>query len=189
MKYSYNEFKRQAIIRFLSLDKYNYIKENLYKCDVRKDEIFQKKFNSFYRVRRDEEWRRKFYNYFEKNKNNTNIRFETILKNLLLETGNLEASFSSKLLSTINPNMPIWDHYILKNLGLEVKGQTKDERLESIINTYEEIIRIENDMLNQSDIKQAVRELQEEFKDYHLSDIKALDYILWNSREDNETEY
>ena len=187
MNYSYKEFQRQSIIRFLSLDKYDYIKENVYKCDVSKDEAFQKKFNSFYRVRRDAKWRRKFYSYFEKNKKNTNLSFEIILKDLLLETGNLEASFSSKLLSTINPNMPIWDQYVLKNLGLKVKGQTKDERLVSIIKTYEEITRIENDMLNKADIKKAVKELQEEFKEYHLSDIKALDYILWNSREDDET--
>ena len=126
MKYSFKEFQRQAVIRFLALDKYKYIKENLYKCDVSKDPVFQKKFNSFYRVRRDEKWRKKFYNYFEKNKNNTNIGFETILKDLLLETGNIEASFSSKMLSLINNDMPIWDQYVLKNMGLEVKGNSKE---------------------------------------------------------------
>lgn len=186
MKYNFKDFQRQAVIRFLALEKYNYIREELYKCDVSKDEIFQKRFNSFFRVRRNETWRKKFYKYFEKNKNNTNITFDIIVKDLLLETGNIEASFSSKLLSTINPNMPIWDQYVLKNLGLEVEGKDKQERLDSTIKVYNDIIRIENDMLKQQDVKEAVRELKEEFKEYNLSDIKALDYLLWNSRDDED---
>lgn len=65
MDYSFKNFQRNAIIRFLALDKYNYIKENLYKCDVSKDTEFQTRFNAFYRVRRDEKWRKVFYTYFE----------------------------------------------------------------------------------------------------------------------------
>ena len=82
--------------------------------------------------------------------------------------------------------MPIWDQYVLKNLGLEVEGKDKQERLDSTIKVYNDIIRIENDMLKQQDVKEAVRELKEEFKEYNLSDIKALDYLLWNSRDDED---
>ena len=67
MKYNFKEFQRQAVIRFLALEKYNYIRKELYNCDVSKDEMFQKRFNSFFRVRRNETWRKKFYKYFEKN--------------------------------------------------------------------------------------------------------------------------
>ena len=118
MNINYDEFKKQALIRSLGLEKYNYIRENLHKCGVSKDEKFQKTFNAFYRVRRDEEGRNKFYDYFEEKKNISNITFETIIKDIFLRTGNIEASFSSKLLSTINPDMPIWDQYVLKNLDL-----------------------------------------------------------------------
>ena len=65
MDYSFKNFQKNAIIRFLALDKYNYIKENLYKCDVSKDSEFQTIFNAFYRVRRNEKWRKVFYTYFE----------------------------------------------------------------------------------------------------------------------------
>ena len=50
MNYSFQNFQKNAIIRFLALDKYNYIKDNLYKCDVSKDNEFQTRFNAFYRV-------------------------------------------------------------------------------------------------------------------------------------------
>ncbi len=183
-RYSFEFFKREAVERFLALDKYDYIRNNLYNTDISTDDKYQKTFNSFFRVRRNERWRKKFYKYFEKVKNNKNISFETIVKDLLLETGNIEASFSSKLLATINTNMPIWDQYILKNLDLKVKGITKEERLDSVIDLYNEIIKKEQAMLSDPKIRKTVKEFKDYFPEYDLSDIKILDYILWNLRDD-----
>ena len=85
MRYSYSKFKKEAIIRYLALDKYNYIRETVFTCDVSKDDYFQKTFNSFFKVRRNKNWRKKFYNYFERIKNNPEISFDMIIKDLLLE--------------------------------------------------------------------------------------------------------
>lgn len=180
--YDFKSFQKNAIIRFLALDKYSYIKKNIYKCDISKDKDFQTSFNAFYRVRRDEKWRKIFYDYFEQIKNNKNITFDEILDYMFKKTGNIEASFCSKLLATINENMPIWDQYVLKNLNLEVKGTTKEEKLENTKVIYKSIIEIENDKLKIDDIQVAITEFRECFPEYNLSDIKILDYILWNSR-------
>ena len=188
MNYSFEKFRKQVIIRFLSLDKYNYLRNEVYNYDVSKDKNFQKTFNSFYRVRRNEKWRIKFYSYFEKIKNNPEISFDIVVKDLLLETGYLEASFSSKLLATINTNMPIWDQYVLNNLGFKVSGSTKQERLDSVIEIYGKIIEQEKKLLEREDIKKSVDKMREEFNEYDLSEIKALDYILWNSRKEDENE-
>lgn len=182
MDYSFKNFQKNAVIRFLALDKYNYIKENIYKCDIINDVEFQTKFNAFYRVRRDDKWRKEFYTYYESIKNKKDISFEEILNFMYNKTGNIEASFCSKLLSTINPNMPIWDQFVLANLDLEVKGKTKYEKLKDTIAVYNKIIEIENDKLKQKDIQQAIKDFKEYFPEYNLSDIKILDYILWNSR-------
>lgn len=183
-RYSFEFFKREAIERFLALEKYDYIRKELYNTDISTDEEYQKAFNSFFRVRRNEKWRKKFYKYFEKVKNNKNISFETIVKDLLLETGNIEASFSSKLLATINPNMPIWDQYILKNLDLKITGTTKNERLSSVIDLYNKIVMKEQKLLSDTNIKKTVKEFKDYFPEYDLSNIKILDYILWNLRDD-----
>ncbi len=182
MNYSFKNFQKNAVIRFLALDKYNYIKENIYKCDISKDGEFQKVFNAFYRIRRDGKWRKVFYTYFESIKDKKNITFEEIVSYMYKKTGNIEASFCSKLLSTINPNMPIWDQYVLANLDLNVKGKTKEEKLKDTIAVYNKIIEIENNKLKQKDIQQAIKDFKEYFPEYNLSDIKILDYILWNSR-------
>ncbi len=58
--------------------------------------------------------------------------------------------------------------------------------IKNTINAYNDIIRIENNMLKQQDVKEAIRELKDEFKEYRLSDIKALDYLLWSNRDDEE---
>lgn len=182
MNYSFKIFQKNAVIRFLALDKYNYIKENIYKCDISKDGEFQKVFNAFYRVRRDEKWRKVFYTYFESIKDKKNITLEEIVSYMYKKTGNIEASFCSKLLSTINPDMPIWDQYVLANLDLDVKGKTKVEKLKDTIAVYNKIIEIEKNKLKQKDIQQAIKDFKEYFPEYNLSDIKILDYILWNSR-------
>ena len=76
---------------------------------------YQKNFNGYYRVRRDSSWLKTFYDYMEKNKNNTDITFEDILCKLYSIPHNttkdmattVEASFSGKILATINPNNPV----------------------------------------------------------------------------------
>ena len=182
MDYSFKNFQKNAVIRFLALDKYNYIKDNLYKCVVSQDTEFQTRFNAFYRVRRDSKWRNTFYTYFESIKNKKNISFDEMLDYMYKETGNIEASFCSKLLSTINPDMPIWDQYVLKNLKLEVSGNNKDEKLENTKKVYKTIIEIENKKLQEPSIQKSIQDFKEYFPEYNLSDIKILDYILWNSR-------
>ena len=52
-----------------------------------------------------------------------------ILNEIYQKTGNIEGSFTSKLLATINPNLPIWDQYVLKNIGLKVKETSKEEKI------------------------------------------------------------
>ena len=185
MDYSFKNFQKNAIIRFLALDNYTYINERLYKIDVSKDKEYQTTFNSFFRVRRNEEWRKEFYNYFEIIKNRKNITFDEILDSIYKRTGNIEASFCSKLLSTINHNMPIIDQYVLKNLNLKIKGNTKDDKLKSTKEVYKELVKIEKEKLNNKDIKKAIDDFKNYFPEYNLSDIKILDYILWNTRDED----
>ena len=94
MDYSFTNFQKNAVIRFLALDKYNYIKDNLYKCDISNDTEFQTRFNAFYRVRRNDCWRKVFYDYFESIKNRKNVTFEEIVGYMYKKTGNIEASFT-----------------------------------------------------------------------------------------------
>ena len=72
---------------------------------------------------------------------NSSPTFETIIRTLYRETGNVEASFSSKMLATINADMPVWDRYVVNNLCLNPKGKTKEEQLQCAIDLYDQMIR------------------------------------------------
>ena len=51
----------------------------------------------------------------------------------------MEASFSSKMLANIDASKPVWDKYVLQNLGLELTGKTPNEKLDNAIALYRQI--------------------------------------------------
>ena len=180
---SFKEFQKIALIRSLGIDKYNEIIRmfNDKNVDLSSSK-FTKCFNGFYRVRRDTKWQKVYYEYFNKNRNYKNITFDEILDYMYKNTGNIEASFSSKMLSTINPNMPIWDQYVLKNLDIRVDNGSKDERLKNTKIAYKKIIEDVDNKLKDKMIQNTIKEFREFFPELKLSDVKILDFILWNDR-------
>lgn len=180
MLYDFEEFKKKSIVEGIGLDKYLYLVNRLHECVVSEDQEYQTCFNTFYRVRRDKKWRNAFYSYFQKAKERKDIEFDEIIDYMYCnpKIHNVEASFCSKMLATINPKMPIIDQFILKELGLEIKG-SKTEKLENAKRVYKEIIIKEKELLNKEDIKQLIKSFKLYFKEYDISDIKILDFILW----------
>lgn len=183
--YSFKKFQKCALIRLLGMDKYNEIlnmfnNENI-DLSKSKDE-FQKCFNSFYKIRRNNEWRKYYYDYFQENRNNKNITFDEILDYMYDKTGQIEASFASKMLATINPDMPIWDQYVLKNLGLKVQGITKEEKIKSTKDVYKKMICYISNNLREENIKKTIKDFKEFFSEFAFSDTKIFDFILWNDR-------
>ncbi|MEA4987707.1 MAG: hypothetical protein VB095_06580 [Anaerovorax sp.] len=102
-----------AVAKAFNINKYMYIMDNVLKVNIAEHEEFMTCFDSFYRVRRNLKWRKLYFKYFEEQKYNKEISFVDIITYLFKSTGKIEASFSSKMLATINPNMPIWDQYVL----------------------------------------------------------------------------
>ena len=184
MPVKFDAFLKDSFKKSMGLETYFYLKNSLYKTDVSTDKSFQTTYNDFYNVRRNEEWRKVYYNYFEKIKNKKDVSYEEIIKYLFDHTGNVEASFSSKLLSTINPEMPILDQFVLQNLGIKIEATTdKKERLKNAIEAYNSIIEKEKELLAQKDVKKFVKEFKNFLPEYELTDIRILDYLLWGTRE------
>lgn len=99
----------KAIIHTIEpgLRKYQAIMTNFNAVDVSSDAEFQRKFNGFYKVRqRNQSFYNTYYSLMERSKGQP-IGFRDILEQLYNDLGRLEPSFSSKLIATINPDMPI----------------------------------------------------------------------------------
>lgn len=55
-------------------------------------------------------------------------------------TGNVEASFASKMIATLHPDKPIWDSLVLARLGLMFKGMTAQAKLENAVEVYGQVV-------------------------------------------------
>ena len=166
----------------LGLDKYKFIMETVKNTDVSTDDVFQTTFNAFYIVRRNAEWRNKFYTYFQSIKDTTPT-FEDIITYLYENTGNIEPSFSSKLLATLDPRKPIWDRYVVEKLKLKLKGKTQEEKLQNVIQLYSKMEEWYVNFLKTEKATECIRVFDETLPEYiWISSIKKIDAILWSIR-------
>jgi NTP pyrophosphatase (non-canonical NTP hydrolase) len=166
----------------IALEKYNYIMFNLRKTDVSSDKEFQKKYNGFYRMRqRSSEYYQTYFSYMELTKNSV-ITFEDTLRYFERKLGRIEASFTSKLVATIDPCKPVWDEFVLKNLGLSKPKNYNKNRIDQTIELYNEIEQTYKEFLLTNQGKDLLIEFDRFFPDTDLTDTKKLDLLLWQSR-------
>lgn len=165
------------------LTKYQGIMEKLNRVDVSQDVEFQRMYNGFYRVRqRSEAFYRTYYELMEKSKGKQ-IEFKDILEYLYDKLGRLEPSFSSKLFATLNPAMPIWDVFVLENLKLTKPAQNSKTKLQDTINLYQSIVEWYDRMLSSTEGKQIIAIFDEAYPDSGISDVKKIDFVLWQMRD------
>lgn len=177
-----NKYLSEAVARQFKLNVYRDMMK-LYQegIDVSKNADFQKMFDSYYVVRRNENWRKKFFALLQEKRSSKEITYEEIIDHLFKETGWVEASFSSKLLATIDPEKPILDSQVLDNLGLEIKGATKANKVASAKTCYAEIVNRYKNYQKTDAYHDAIAMFDAHFPSYKdsLTDIKKIDFFLW----------
>ena len=177
-----SEILRKRLASSLGLDDYAKIMDSVHKTNIATDRSFQKTFNAFYIVRRNEAWRNVYYHLFEELKG-TSPSFEYILRYLYDKTGNIEASFSSKMLATLCPEKPIWDRYVVENLGLKLEGRTKEEQLTNAVALYGEIENWYREFLSTDQASQCIETFNNALGEYQwIHPIKKIDCFLWSIR-------
>ena len=125
LQFNAAEVLEKRLASSLGLDRYAEIMKNAKTTNISEDREFQHLFNAFYRVRINEAWRKTYYSLFEEMKQGS-PPFESILRFLYEKTGNIEASFSSKMLASLCPEKPIWDRYVLEDLGLKLDAAARN---------------------------------------------------------------
>lgn len=148
---------------------------------------FQRRFNAFYRVRqRPKTWYEAFYDIFRKCYKSP-MSFKEVLTEMFERTKRLEPSFCSKLIATLNPDMPIWDKYVLQWLGFpkndEPKG--KKQKIEYFASIYRMITKEYNGHFSDSNIEEAIKRFDASIPEgKNISKMKKLDFMLWSNRTD-----
>lgn len=167
------------------LQKYEKIMELFQSVDVSVDEEFQRTFNGFYRVRRRKpDFYAALYSFLESHKNKK-ITFAEVLQYFYDWFGRLEASFSSKVVATIDPNMPIWDSEVLKRLHLKPAkySLSPQERLEATCKIYETIQSWYKTYLTMPEAHNMIAQFNEHIGKTNITPTKKIDFILWQTRE------
>ena len=174
---------QSSLARAWGLDGYAQIQRATRETDVSSDAAFQRLYNRFYRVRRNAEWQSAYYEIMQREKAGAVLSFEDILREMHERTGNVEASFTSKMVATLDPGRPIWDSIVLEKLGLRLKGTTAQAKLENAISVYESIVGWYADYLATEDAARNIALFDELLPDYAwLTPVKKVDFLLWSSR-------
>ena len=182
LQFNAAEVLEKRLAASLGLDRYAEIMQKAKTTNISEDREFQHLFNAFYRVRRNEAWRKIYYSLFEKMKQGSPT-FESILHFLYEKTGNIEASFSSKMLATLCSEKPIWDRYVLDNLGLKLDGGSKEQQLRNAVLLYKEIENWYLSFLTTDNAMACLETFDNTFRGYTwISDIKKIDCFLWSIR-------
>jgi len=160
------------------LEKYQYIMGMLHKSDLSKDIEFQMKYKGFYRVRRNDEFCQIYFEYMEQHKKDI-VAFDDVISHIYKETNRYEASFSSKLLATINPDMPVWDSLVLEQLSSTASLYSKKGRLPKTIFLYKEIVSWYANFLETQNADDIICIFDELYPDSNLTSVKKIDFVLW----------
>ena len=146
------------------------------------DPDFQKKYKAFYRVRRDEAWRKEYYRLMSIYREKGNASFDIILLQLFQATGRVESSFASKMLATLDADMPIWDSKVLKALQLRLKGSKPEIKMSNVVVLYDHICQWYEMFLQTEEADRWIQRFDQVFPEYKsLRATKKIDFILWAS--------
>lgn len=169
------------------LKKYQYIMQNFPLVDVVEYAKFQKIYREFYQLRRfySDEFAKGYFEIMQTLKGVPNVTFQQILEKVnSIEKNSNETSFSSKLLHTLDPSYPIWDSIVTDKHLFNLKApSSKAENFESQTNEIYQTFKSAFYAYMNSDEGQLLIELfDEKFPNSGISDVKKIDFILWQHR-------
>jgi hypothetical protein len=164
------------------LPKYLKIMDMLHKTDVSVDGVFQITYNGFYRVRqRTQDFYQGYYGYMEKTKK-CPPSFQQTLE-YLTKFGKVDPSFASKLIATINPDLPVWDTHVLTNMGFKYSYSGNQEtKLKKANEVYQKIILWYQYFIPTTLAKTMISLFDEIYPNIPITVIKKIDLILWKKR-------
>lgn len=165
------------------IEKYQYLRQQLFVADVSTDRDFQRVFNGFFRMsRRTQAYYNDYYCYLQQHKE-TGISFAEVLTYLYLKHNRLEMSFASKMAAMVDPTFPIWDSVVTKgHFGITAPYVNTKNRLQKGIEKYDEYCRCYNTYMQSIVGKEKIAEFEKLFPGVDISDVKKLDFMLWQER-------
>ena len=111
------------------------------------------------------------------------VIFEEVLRYFHTSFGRIEASFRSKLMATINPDKPVLDEFVLKNLGITKPDTYSKNRIEKTVDVYKRIEHFYDEFLQTMECQELVAKFDMHFPNTKITKTKKVDLLLWQTRD------
>lgn len=165
------------------IDQYLDIMRRFPCTDVQADRDFWRRYRAFYRVRRGDAWADDYFAFMQRQKDIT-PSFKDTIEHLFQFQGRAEASFASKLVATIDPHLPVWDQWVLKNQGVKPPAATSKTKVADAVDAYEKIIKWYVWYLATEEGRRIVAIFNRLVpKHQEITDLKKVDFVLWQLRD------
>ena len=171
---------RPNVIR--KLRTYCCLQASLLQVDVSADPYYRRRYTWFYGMRlQPHTWLDKYFCLLQAQKGNNAISFAPTLRTL--PTQRVEGSFSSKLVATIRPDMPVIDQYVISNLGLKRPPGSFEQRIDGWVKLHSHIHSLYKSLLRDDMFKEVRDHFDGWFQQFPcLTEVKKLDILLWQLR-------
>lgn len=173
-------FQRMPVKR---LYQYDTLQNTLHHTNVASDEKYQRTFADFYKLRGSTAFRHLYFSILEKEKSDSDLDFRRVLQVIFEGCTKVHPSFTSKLLATIDPNLPVYDREVLIRLWLSrFAGGTTDARLNRAVDRYQSINRFHRRAKEHLIFPILIAAFNLRFPAFsHFTPTKKLDLMLWQS--------
>jgi len=180
------ELTKSAVDRALprlrdALNQYLWLQAELRHRNVCLSREYQKAFNRFYRVRRGTEWQQVFYRVLEGAKSKP-LSLPMVLRRLHAALGMVEASFASKLVATVDPELPVIDSIVLRKLKIRLPSAgSVDSRIEQIARLHAAMATAFSSYLRTPGGRRLVAAFRAKYPEAVVTETKMLDLVLWKT--------
>ena len=171
---------------FESIAVYSFIKNEYAHGNIQGNLVFQFVFRSFYRLDNAglaDEMKNRFFELLAEKQTNLGIILSDLYE-IPRKKGDksMQFSFATKLLHTIDNRKPIYDTEIGSLTFSKPKRSDKNTEIQDYIELYNNLEKLDAELLKNDKIQTVISKFRLKFRvdNEKISDIKALDFILWS---------
>ncbi len=188
----FNSKKRMVeALERVDLEEYFFLKLEYEKGNVKNKE-FQKRYKNFYNMNPfgfTEEFYSKYFDMM--------LSGETDLRKILNKLAQIEdakgkktvqLAFATKLLHTVDSEMPLYNSTVAETFGFQIKNGTLDQKINHSIEIYEKLKRFYFELLGERVINEIIEEFRERknLKEGVLSNVKIVDILIKINKNESE---
>jgi len=131
--------------------------------------------------RKSDKYYRNYFKLFEQMRNGKKLTIGDLLKKLFESEEKKELSFASKMLATIDSNLPVWDSKVRNVLKVKYKTNFKATYKDIIecVEAYNMYCNWYKLFLKTTEANSFIADFDKHFPKAKISKMKKLDFIFW----------